>query len=154
MIKPGGIRMKVSTLYSDGLQTFVVVFASGEAFMAGMEQIAAQHRLDAAQFTAIGAFRSATLGFFDVAERTYREIPVDEQVEVLSLIGNIAIHRGKPKVHAHVVVGRSDGTTRGGHLLEAFVHPTLEVVVTETPAHLRREVDEATGLPLIRLEES
>lgn len=143
--------MKASTLYSDGLQTYVVVFASGEAFMDGMEQIAAEHRLDAAQFTAIGAFRSATLGFFDVAARTYREIPVEEQVEVLSLIGNIAIHRGKPKVHAHVVVGRADGTTRGGHLLEAFVHPTLEVVVTETPAHLRREMDEATGLPLIRL---
>lgn len=116
--------MKLSTLYSDGMQTYVAVFASGDAFIAGMEQIAAEHRLDAAQFTAIGAFRNATLGFFDVTARTYREIPVEEQVEVLSLIGNIAIHRGKPKIHAHVVVGRSDGTTLGGHLLEAFVHPT------------------------------
>lgn len=99
--------MKVKTLSNSGLQSFVAVLATGEAFVAGMEQIPAEHHLDAAQCTAIGAFRSATLGFFDVAARTYQEIPVDEHVEVLALIGNIAIHRGKPKVHVHVV-GRSD----------------------------------------------
>jgi uncharacterized protein len=79
---------------------------------------------------------------------------VHEQVEVLSLVGNIARDEdGEPKVHAHVVLGRSDGTTRGGHLLEGRVRPTLEVVLTETPEHLRRKTDEETGLPLISIGE-
>src|SRR5919106_1187106 len=71
-----------------------------------------------------------------------------EQVEVLSLLGNVAVHEGKPAVHAHVVVGKRDGTAHGGHLLEAHVRPTLEVIVVESPKHLYRERDDETGLPL------
>lgn len=143
--------MKAKQLSGNGLKTYVVVFDTGEEFMAGIERFALEHGLDGGDFTAIDAFRRATLGFFDIETKEYRKIPIEEQVEVLSLIGNIAIHKGKPKIHAHAVVGKADGTTRGGHVLEAVVRPTLEVVVTESPAHLRREVDEETGLPLIRL---
>ena len=97
--------------------------------MAGLVEFARQNRLGAGHFTAIGAFRDVTLGYFDWEKKDYKKIPVDEQVEVLSLIGDVALKDGEPKVHAHVVVGRSDGSTRGGHLLEAHVRPTLEVIL-------------------------
>jgi predicted DNA-binding protein with PD1-like motif len=58
---------------------------------------------------------------------------------------------GAPKLHAHAVVAKSDGSAHGGHLLQGIVRPTLEVVLSESPAWLHREVDEATGLPLIRI---
>jgi predicted DNA-binding protein with PD1-like motif len=80
----------------------------------------------------------------------YIKIPVNEQVEVLSLMGNIALNDGKPKIHAHGVVGKSDGTTRGGHVLAAHVWPTLEVIVTESPKDLQRATDKETGLALIQ----
>jgi predicted DNA-binding protein with PD1-like motif len=54
-------------------------------------------------------------------------------------------------LHAHVVVGKRDGTAHGGHFLNGRVWPTLEMVVTETPAHLRRRKDDETSLPLIDL---
>jgi predicted DNA-binding protein with PD1-like motif len=101
------------------------------------------------EFTGIGAFREATLGYFELERRDYRRIPVREQVELLSLVGNVALADGQPKIHAHVVIGRRDGTALGGHLLDARVRPTLELVVVETPATLRRTLDEATGLPLL-----
>src|SRR5205823_13320077 len=108
--------------------------------------------LGAAHFTAIGAFRDVTLGYFDWEKKDYQKIPVREQVEVLSLIGDVTLdEKGQPQVHAHVVVGRSDGTTRGGHLLEAHVRPTLEVVLVESPVHLQRKHDPESGLALIRL---
>jgi predicted DNA-binding protein with PD1-like motif len=100
---------------------------------------------------AIGAFRDATLGYFDWKSKDYQKIPVVEQVEVLSLIGDVAISDGKPTVHAHVVVGRADGSTRGGHLLQGHVRPTLEVVLVESPAHLRKRHDPESGLALIAL---
>ncbi|MGN6733631.1 MAG: PCC domain-containing protein, partial [Candidatus Binatia bacterium] len=56
---------------------------------------------------------------------------------------------GIPQVHAHVVVGKFDGSAHGGHILEARVWPTLEVMVTESPKHLRRKYDPETGLSLI-----
>jgi uncharacterized protein len=92
-----------------------------------------------------------TLGFFERDRKDYKRIMIDEQVKVLSLIGDIALEDDEPKVHAHVVVGKSDGSAHGGHLLEARVWPTLEVILVESPQHLRRKMDQETGLALIRL---
>lgn len=137
-----------------GQKTFALVFEAGDEALSGLMEFAEESSLDAASFTAIGAFGTATLGYFDIQEKEYRKIPVREQVEVLSLAGNITRKEsGEPQVHAHAVLGLSDGTTRGGHLLEGRVRPTLEVVLTETPTHLRRETDEETGLPLIDLRD-
>jgi predicted DNA-binding protein with PD1-like motif len=145
------IRMKAKLLTENGAKTYAVVFESSDEFMSGLTAFAREHKLDAAQLTAIGAFSEATLGFFDIERKTYKKIPVTGQVEVLSLVGDIALENGEPMVHAHVVVGSADGTARGGHVMEARVRPTLEVIVVESPRHLHREFDPATGLALIKL---
>lgn len=136
-----------------GQQTFALVLEAGDEVVSGLTDFAADNGLDAATFTAIGAFGTATLGYFDLEKKGYEKIPVHEQVEVLSLLGNVAAKEdGQPMVHAHAVLGTSDGSTRGGHLLEARVRPTLEVVLVESPDHLRRREDSETGLPLISIE--
>jgi len=141
--------VKAKLINDEGEQTFAVVFETGEEALAGLTSFAKEHRLDAARFTAIGAFSDVTVGFFDWETKAYQEIVVDEQVEVLSLDGDIAREEGEPKVHAHVVVGKRDGTAHGGHLMAAHVRPTLEVVVVESPRHLRRVFDPESGLALI-----
>lgn len=144
--------MKSKLLHeADGEKTFALIFETGDEAMAGLLEFAKASRLGAARFTAIGAFRNVTLGYFDWERKDYKKIPVEEQVEVLSLIGDIALKDGQPQVHAHVVVGRSDGSTRGGHLLKAHVRPTLEVILTESAEHLRKEMDAESGLALIRI---
>lgn len=135
----------------DGEKSFALIFSTGDEAMSGLVEFARSHKLGAARFTAIGAFRDVVLGYFDWETKDYKKIPVREQVEVLSLIGDVALQDGDPKVHAHVVVGRSDGSTRGGHLVEAHVRPTLEVILTESPAHLRKQVDKESGLALITI---
>ena len=137
-----------------GTRTFVIVFEEGEDVLSGLEGFAVAQDLTAAEFTGLGAFSRAVLGFFDIDRRDYERIEVDEQVEVLSLVGNVAEFDGKPKLHPHVVLGRRDGSALGGHLLEARVRPTLEVMLTESPRHLRRTTDEGTGLPLLDLSRS
>ncbi len=144
--------MKVKLLHESGEKTFAVVFDRGDEVVAGLTRLAEDHRLGASHFTAIGAFSRVTLGYFDRARKEYLRIPVTEQVEVLSLVGDIALEDGKPRVHAHVVVGKRDGTAHGGHLLEAEVWPTLEVILVESPRHLRRRHDAGTGLALIDLD--
>jgi predicted DNA-binding protein with PD1-like motif len=134
-----------------GEKTYALIFETGDEAMAGLAGFARQNALGGARFTAIGAFREVTLGYFDWESKKYKHIPVQEQVEVLSLIGDVALEDSEPKVHAHVVVGRSDGSTRGGHLIEARVRPTLEVILTESPAHLRKYHDPESGLALIRV---
>jgi predicted DNA-binding protein with PD1-like motif len=100
--------------------------------------------------TAIGAFERATVGWFDFASKSYRKIEVDQQCEVLSAIGDVAVgDDGKASLHVHLVLGLSDGSTRGGHLLAGTVRPTLEVVLTESPARLRRKKRADLGIALI-----
>jgi predicted DNA-binding protein with PD1-like motif len=143
-----------STAIGEGGETYVLVFDKGDEVMENLAAFASERALTAGHFTAIGAFSDVTLGFLDPETKEYARIVVDEQVEALSLVGDVSLENGERRVHAHVVVGKRDGRAYGGHLLEAHVWPTLEVVLTESPAHLRRRVDEETGLPLIALEDS
>jgi len=134
-------------------ETHVLVFDQGDEVMETLTRFASENGLTAGHFTAIGAFSDVTLGFLDPETKEYEPIVVEEQVEALSLVGDVSLEDGKPKIHAHAVVGKRDGSAHGGHLLEAHVWPTLEVVLTDSPTHLRRRIDKETGLPLIILDE-
>jgi predicted DNA-binding protein with PD1-like motif len=134
-----------------GARTFALVLDTGDEAMKSLSSFANEYDLDAAGFTAIGAFSRAVVAYFDLDEKDYAPIPVDEQVEVLSIVGHVTREPGGRNVHAHAVLGKRDGTALGGHLIEGHVRPTLEIVLTESPAHLRRTKDDATGLALIDL---
>ncbi|MER9654224.1 DNA-binding protein [Mesorhizobium sp. M0152] len=137
----------------DGQRTFVVVLDPGEEAFTTLTAFAADQKLDGASLTAIGAFERATVGWFDLNAKTYRRIPIDEQCEVLSAIGDIALgDDGQPSLHIHAVFGLSDGSTRGGHLLEGIVRPTLEVTLVEAPGRLRRSRRPELGIALIDLD--
>jgi len=129
---------------------YAVVLQTGDDAVSSLGRFAQEQKLDAAHITAIGAFESVTLGYFDMSLKDYRRIAYDEQMELLSLIANIALDEGRPKLHAHVVLGRKDASTCGGHLLAASVRPTLEAIITESPSYLVRCHDPETGLSLIR----
>jgi len=144
--------MKIQMIHQQGGEkTVAVIFDKGEEIVAGLHDFASAQQLSAAHFTAIGACSDVTLGYFERERKAYKRIALHEQVEVLTLAGNIALSQGQPQVHAHVVVGTADGMARGGHLLEAHVWPTLEVIVVESPQHLRRTIDEETGLALLQM---
>jgi hypothetical protein len=134
---------------NDRPSTFVVVLEPGEEAMSTLTAFARDQSLTASQVTAIGGFERVVVGYFDRDRRDYQPIPIGRQVEVLSLVGDIVGDGDDLKLHAHVVVGQSDGSAHGGHLMEAIVWPTLEVVITETPTHLRRRFDPKTGAALI-----
>lgn len=145
--------MRVKLLHEDaGKRMFAVVLKTGDEVMSCLEAFAKSHKLASAQITAIGAMSTAELAFFDWATKEYHPIEVDQQVEVASLIGDIALSpEGEPAVHAHAVLGRKDGSTSAGHLRKGHVRPTLECIVTEAPAHLHKAIDPESGLALIEL---
>ena len=142
--------MKTALLYEEhDLRTFVVVLQSGDEAMSALESFAREHRVRASQFTAIGAFERAVIAYFDWGSKQYRPIRIDEQVEVLTVNGDITLEGEAHKLHAHAVLGKSDGTAHGGHLMKGYVRPTLEIMVTELPRHLFRRHDAESGLALI-----
>lgn len=149
--------MKAEQVAGGATATYIVVLDQGEEAFSALTDLAVREQLSAAQVTAVGAFERAVIGWFDRTARDYRHITVGQQCEVLSLIGDIAVGPGagggpdQPQPHLHAVLGLADGTTRGGHLLEGRVWPTLEVVVREAPARLRKTYRPDVGLALIDL---
>lgn len=130
-------------------RTWLLAFDAGEAVIERLVDFARAHDLGAAHFHAIGAFRRATVAFYDLAAQRYEEHPVEEQVEVCSLIGNVSRSGDEVRVHAHCVLGRRDLSTLGGHLVEAEVNPTLELFLWQGEVVLERKHHEASGLPLL-----
>jgi uncharacterized protein len=145
--------MKAKVVEDGDLVTYVVVCDPGDEAVEALTQFARSERLEAAQISAVGGFERATVGWFDRDAKDYRRIEVDQQCELLSLLGDVAEGEDGPIAHMHVVLGLSDGSTRGGHLLEARVFPTLEAVVTENPARLRKVMRPDLGCALIDLDQ-
>lgn len=144
--------MKWKQLQDGELRSFALVFDTGDEVIETLTRFAREQDLSASSFTGLGALEDATLGYFDWERKDYDRIPIREQVEVVSFVGDVTLgEKGEPKLHPHIVLAKRDGSAHGGHLLEAHVRPTLEIVLTETPAHLHRETDPETGLALIRI---
>lgn len=142
--------MKVRLLSeSGGVKNYIIILANGDEVMSGLSDFAKQYQIKSARFTAIGAFSKATAAWFDEGRKQFKLIPINQQVELVSMIGDVAISNGKPAVHTHVAVASSDGTIRGGHLIDAQVFPTLELFLTAYPTALEKKLDETTSLMLI-----
>jgi len=136
---------------SDGQRTFAVIIETGDEVLSSLQEFVRRENIHTATLTAIGALSSAVLNYFNWEKKEYEKIPVREQVEVATLIGDVADDpKGRPTLHIHIVLGTRNGSAKAGHLGEGHVRPTLEVIVTESPAHLRKVKDDETGLALIR----
>lgn len=131
---------------------FALILSEGDEVIENLTRFSREKKLGVSQFTGIGAFSKSQFGYFDPGIKDYIKIPLDEQAEVLTLLGDITINEEKYKVHAHTVTGLRDGSTRGGHLLKGFVSPTLEIILTESPVYLHRSYNEKYGLALIDLQ--
>jgi predicted DNA-binding protein with PD1-like motif len=132
-------------------KTYILVFETGDELADGLLQFAKIQKLLSASFKAVGALSSVRLGWFNWETKTYDSaVSLDEQVELLSLIGDVALKDDGPVVHAHAVIGKRDGTAHGGHLQRAIVRPTCEVVLTASPVRLQKSLDPVSRLFLIK----
>ena len=143
--------MKAKLLREQGERAFLLVFDTGDEAISELTGFAKRNGVKAGCFTGIGAFSEATLAWYSMETRKYQEIPVREQVEVVSLVGNIAMYQGEQRIHAHATVSKADGSAHGGHLISGLVRPTLEVYLFEVRGDVQRKDDVQAGLPLIKL---
>lgn len=124
----------------------------GEDVLETIEKVAASHGIRTASMSAIGALSKAKLAFFDRRSRTYKEMSIDKDLEVVSCIGNVSTNEGKPMAHAHMCVADDSGNCYGGHLRKGCqVSVTMELVLMEVGEEVTREKDSASGLNLMNI---
>ncbi len=143
-----GVQVK---LISDNgtTKTYAIIFAAGDEVLSGLKEFAVKYSVKSAHFTAIGDASSAKYGWYDKSRKMFKVFQINNFSEVTSLIGDIALNNGNPVVHAHANFGTEDGTVHGGHLLEAFVSPTLEVMMTVEPESLYKKLAPEFGILVI-----
>jgi uncharacterized protein len=127
-------NMRVRELPTADSQTYEVQFRTGDEIISGLTEFARQRHIVSAHITGIGGLISAKLGWGSPSGGVMKEIDVRSKCELVSLIGNISEVRGHPYVHLHAVVALSDGSTKGGHVIEAHVDPIAEIYVVTTGA--------------------
>ena len=149
--KARGMKYKLLS-ESNGVKEYVLVFAKGDEVLSGISDFASEQHVAAAHFTAIGALKQATTAWFDVGRKSYKLNHISQQMELISLNGDIAMHDGKPAVHVHFAVGLQDGSMQGGHLVEAITFPTVELFMTVYATPLQKQLDKETDLVLIHPE--
>ena len=128
-------------------------FESGEAVAPTLLAWLATERIGYASMTGLGAVSSATVSYWNSETRQYEQHLLEEQLEVVSLVGNASLKDGEPLVHIHVALGRRDLSLVGGHLNDAIVHPNLEIWLRPEAAAVHRIVDDASGLYLMDLND-
>ena len=143
--------MNFKLLNDDKQKTYAIILESGEEAMEEILAFANERKIATSQFTAIGAFSETVVGFFDFSIKDYKKTYFNQQMEVLSLTGDITVFKDEYKVHGHIVLAKEDGTAYGGHLIKGIVHPTLEIILNESPVYLKREMDKESGIPLIKI---
>jgi predicted DNA-binding protein with PD1-like motif len=147
-----GLQSRLVSENAAGEKTYAVVFAKGDEVLSGLTEFAIAENFTAGAFTAIGALQSARFGWFDRERKAFRHILINEQVELVSFIGNVALVNATPQIHAHCGVAFCDGQMRGGHLLEAIAWPTLELFFTTWSTPLVKVHDAETDLSLYNLK--
>ena len=143
-------KMQVQLLNpGEATKQYAVIFYQGDEVYSGLQEFAEKYHVTSAHFTAIGALNGAIVGWFDPQRKMYKKIAINGQHELIGMSGDIALYQGRPVVHTHMVVGGPDGTTRAGHVLEAYASPTVEAMVTVDPVTMRKRLDPETNLTLI-----
>lgn len=128
-------------------------FASGEKLIENLLRFLAEQGIGFATMTGLGALRQATVSYWHATTQHYEAHQIEEQVELVSLVGNVTLKDGAPFVHAHVTLGRSDLSILGGHFNEAVVHPNVELWLRPEADGVERVLDESCGLYLMNLRE-
>ena len=124
---------------------------SGEALNASLLDWLAGQDIGYAVMTGLGAVSGATVSYWNGETREYEQHELNEQMEVVSLIGNATMKEGRPFTHIHVTLGRRDLSVVGGHLNDLVVNPNLEIWLRAEDATVDRTLDERSGLFLMDL---
>jgi predicted DNA-binding protein with PD1-like motif len=130
-------------------EAFVVRLETGEEIHASLKELARLERIDVAGIEGIGAVYDAVLGYFDRVAREYLRRTVPEEMEILSLAGNLAIKESRPFAHLHIVLGGQNCEAVAGHLFEGKTGATCEMIVRPLKGFVQRKLDPVTGLYLL-----
>jgi len=123
-----------------------VSLQTGDLVNESLREIAVKENISNAWINGIGAIDSVEIGYMDVVNKKYQKRNFNDNYELISLIGNITIKDGVPFVHTHITFSDTEYKVFGGHLFDANITATGEIILTVTDSKIDRQFNENVGI--------
>ena len=128
---------------------YVLRPAFGTDLIDEMQNFVRQEGINLAWISGVGAVAKANLRYYNQDEKTWLDIAVDKNLEVISMMGNISLLNGEPIVHVHITLSDEEGRCYGGHVGPGTIVFNMEILLTTlTGPPVTRKLDTDTGLTL------
>ena len=128
----------------------LIRYDPGEEVLSSLTTFCSERSIFAGTFSGIGAAKEVVLSYYNLPHKQYQDTTINEDVEIVSLLGNIATMDGKVVVHCHGSFGDSEYTPKAGHVKKLIVSATCEITVQVLQGKLERAYDEKTGLNILK----
>lgn len=134
---------------SYNLQTSILVFEKGEDIISGIKKYCRNNNIDGGWLSGLGAVSKAEVAFYDLNRKKFIQKEIKEEMEIASLIGNVATFENDIATHIHVVLSDKNMKPLAGHLISATVAATCEIRMEVFDQPLKRKYNNHIGLNLI-----
>jgi len=121
---------------------------TGDEIVESITSIFKEEKIYSGMINGIGAINQVQLGFYNLESKKYKKKYFNDDYELTSLMGNIALKDGNPFVHIHINMSDENFDVIGGHLFSAVTAASAEVIVLLDNQHIKRELDQKVGLYL------
>ena len=122
----------------------------GEEIISSIMNILKNEKISFASITGIGATNGFTIGTYDVTNQLYKKSNYKGVYEIVSHLGNTSTMNNEPYIHIHMSAADKNNNVVGGHLNEAYISATAEIVLEIIEANVDRIKDPNTGLNIFR----
>jgi hypothetical protein len=135
-------------------EVFMGRLSHGDDLLEEISNICLRENIQLGWVEALGAVKKARLASYNQETHAYEFFVVDRPLEITKLAGNVSLKDGHPFIHAHITLADKAGKAYGGHLAPGTVVFACEfkLEVFDGP-EIKRDFDEATGLPLWSMED-
>jgi len=134
-----------------GTDKYILRLESGDDILKSLGQFATTKKMGASLLEGIGSLNKVKLGHYDFKTRKYSYETFEDDLEILSLSGNISTMNRVPLPHVHVTLGRRDFSVIGGHMDEGSSANMVEIGIWKLPGKLVKSKDDEIGLNVLQL---
>lgn len=131
-------------------EKYIVRLDKGEEIVSSITELVRNEKISLASVSGIGAVNKVTIGLFEVESKEYNKKELQGDFEILYLSGNISQMDGQEYLHFHITIGDKNFNAYGGHLNEAFVSATAEIIIDLIDGNIDREFNDDVGLNLLK----
>ena len=128
--------------------SYVIRLNKGEEVVSSLKELCKKENIRLGEITGLGASDLVEIGVFNVNTKEYKTKTFEGMFEITSLVGNVTTKDDEVYLHIHINFGDEEGFVKGGHLVQARISATSEIILRIVEGYVGRKLSDEVGLNL------